>query len=66
MYFENTFPPEYEVVSSKDLVNSPVYVHPKDLKIVPKPGAPINGDDFTRFVRRVSEEIAERLDLKKV
>jgi threonine synthase len=42
-----------------------VYVHPKGLEHIPAPGKPLSGDDFEVFVRRVTDEIAGLLDLKK-
>ena len=64
MYFENRFPAEFEITPDPALMNSPVLIHPKDLKKVPAPGKPIKGDDFKQFVKRVSEEIATTLNLK--
>lgn len=66
MYFENRFPPEFEIVPVPELINSPVFLHPKGLEKVPAPGKPLKGDDFREFVKRISKEIAEVLDLKKV
>jgi threonine synthase len=66
MYFDNTFPVEFEIVPSKDLKNAPAYIHPQDIKDIPAPGKPLKGKALEYFVRRVSEEIAERLTLKKV
>jgi len=66
MYFENKFPAEYEIIPNPELINSPKLIHPKDLKNVPAPGKPLKGDDFKKFVNRVSEEIAKALDLEKV
>ena len=66
MYFENRFPAEFEITPDPNLINSPVLVHPKDLKKVPAPGKPIKGDDFEQFVKRVSEEIATTLNLKHI
>ena len=66
MYFEDSFPPEFEIKPDPSLVNAPVFVHPKDLDEVPEPGKPMDADAFDLFVRRVSEEIAGMLHLKKV
>ncbi len=63
MYFENRFPAEFHISPKKDLMNSPVLIHPKDLKKVPAPGKPLNKNDFHHFVERVSEEIAKILEL---
>ncbi len=66
MYFENSFPAEFEIVPDPALMNSPVYLHPKDLPKVPAPGKPLQGAAFDYFVERISEEVAARLSLKKV
>lgn len=65
MYFEQQFPPEYNIKPDADLINAPVYVHPRDLKQVPAPGKPLTDKAFKIFVRRVSEDIAGHLKLKK-
>jgi len=63
MYFEGTFPPDYEVHPKRELQNRPVLVRPEDLEKVPAPGRPLEGEDFQRFVRRTCSEIAARLQL---
>lgn len=65
MYFEQQFPPEYNVKTDTELINAPVYVHPKDLKQVPAPGQPLDDKAFQIFVRRVTQDIADHLKLKK-
>jgi len=64
--FNNSFPPEFGVSPDPDLINTPIMVHPEDIEKVPAPGKPLESEDFKRFVRRVSEEIAKSLDLKKI
>lgn len=66
MYFENRFPEEYEVIPKPELINAPMLVRPADLEEYPEPGRPLAGKSLNRFIDRVSEEIANRLDLKKV
>jgi len=66
MYFEKSFPPEFNISSDPDFINAPVFVLPEDLDKVPAPGKPLKGDDFKQFVKRVSEKIADKLNLKKV
>jgi len=66
MYFEQSFPSEFNISPNPDYINAPVFIHPKDLERVPAPGKPLKGDDFKQFVKRVSEEIAKKLNLKKV
>lgn len=65
MYFEQQFPPEFDIIPDSDLINAPVYIHPEDLKQVPEPGTPLKEKALDFFVRRVSEEIADHLKLKK-
>lgn len=65
MYFENTFPAGYEVLPDKSLINFPILIHPEGPDKVPAPGKPLAGNDFNIFVKRVSDEIAGLLDLKK-
>jgi threonine synthase len=66
MYFEGQFPPDYKVAPRQDLINRPVYVHPEDLVQVPAPGKPLAADALDHFVKRMAEEIAGLLALKKV
>jgi len=66
LYFENRFPEEFNITPDPALGNAPVFIHPADLDKVPAPGTPIEGEEFKRFVRRVSAEIAKDLGLKKV
>jgi len=65
MYFENRFPPEFEVVPDSALINHPVYVHPNDLEKVPTAEKPLDGEDLSRYVTRISTEIAGLLKLEK-
>jgi threonine synthase len=65
MYFQKSIPPEFGIVSNPALINAPTLIHPKDLAAVPAPGKPLSGEMFTRFVDRVTEEIAFALHLKK-
>jgi len=64
MYFENKFSHEYEISPDKSLVNLPVLMHPKDLKKVPASGKPLKKSEFKIFLNRISDEIAEILDLQ--
>jgi threonine synthase len=65
MYFEQQFPAEYGITVDPQLINTPLYLRPQGLEKLPTPGKPLSGLDFDLFVRRVSEEIADRLNLKK-
>ncbi|KPJ78502.1 MAG: threonine synthase [Deltaproteobacteria bacterium SG8_13] len=65
MYFEQQFPPEFEISPDRALINTPMLVHPPDLSKVPAPGKPLHGNDLEKFVQRMADEIAGRLKLKK-
>ena len=64
LYFSDNFPPEFGIVPDPGLINRPTLVRPADLERVPAPGRPLSGEDFTRFVDRTCQEIAEALDLQ--
>jgi threonine synthase len=65
MYFNDSFPPEFEITPAPELVNAPIYVHPSDLEHVPGPGRPLNQKELKQFVQRISDEIASALALRK-
>ena len=48
------------------LINAPVFIDPQDLVKVPAPGKPLQKKEFKLFVKRVAEEIATILELKKI
>ena len=66
MYFNDSFPAEFKVKPVAELVNEPVFVHPQDLEDVPLPGQPLNQKALKQFVRRISDEIASVLALRKI
>jgi threonine synthase len=66
MYFQNSFPADYEICPSENLINFPRLICPEDLEEVPAPGKPLKGKAFKRFVERECEEIAKHLNLKKI
>ena len=65
MYFEEQFPPEFEIDPDSKLINTPLLVKPRGLKKLPAAGKPLQGEDLEQFVHRVAEEIAGRLKLRK-
>lgn len=65
MYFENSFPEEFNVQPDAELINAPVFIKPKDLEEIPVPGKTLNPEAFTKFVNSTSGEIAKKLGLKK-
>lgn len=65
MYFNNSFPPDFEIVPKKELQNSPRFILPKGLDKMPQPGKRLSPEDFQKFVEQTSEEVAAILKLKK-
>ena len=63
MYFENRFPPAFEIVPKKSLQNAPRLVRPKGLDVFPSADKPLEGKDFERFVQRTVQAIADKLKL---
>jgi threonine synthase len=64
MYFEDRFPPEFEIDPKEALQNAPRLILPKDLDAVPTAEKPLQGKDFDRFVQRTAEAIADALALR--
>lgn len=65
MYFDNTFPDEFQITPDPALVNRPVLVRPNTIDKFPAPGTPLNTDDLNRFVEATCNSIATDLNLKK-
>ncbi len=63
MYFDNRFPPEFEVVPRAELANAPLAVHPAEGVPVPRPGKPLSDRDLACFASEVAEHIAGVLGL---
>jgi threonine synthase len=64
MYFEDLFPPEFEITPKESLQNAPILIQPEDLDTIPTPERPLAGRDLERFVQRTAEAIADELKLK--
>jgi len=63
MYFDQAFPPEFEISPKPALINQPILVQPGGP--VPAPEKPLFGTELAQFVTAVSESIATALDLHK-
>lgn len=63
MYFNNDFPEEFNISPNPELINAPLLISPNDIKNFPAPGKPLNENDFRLFIERVSENIADALNL---
>ncbi len=66
MYFNDSFPEVFDIKPAPELVNTPVYVNPQDLKDIPGPGRPLYDKALKHFVQRISDEIASALALRKI
>ena len=63
MYYENRFPPEFEIIPKPALQNFPRLVQPEGLEAIPTAEKPLRGKAFDHFVKRTVETIAEELNL---
>ncbi|RLB94145.1 MAG: threonine synthase [Deltaproteobacteria bacterium] len=66
MYFEDRFPPEFEITPKKSLQNAPRLIRPEGIRILPTAEKPLKGKPFEQFVQRTAEAIAEELKLKRI
>ena len=66
MYFEDRFPPAFEISPKASLRNFPQLIYPDDLEVVPTAEKRLEGEPFERFVRRTVEAIAAELDLRPI
>jgi threonine synthase len=66
MYFEDRFPPEFEISPKPWLRNHPKLVRPEDLDDVPSAEHRLEGDAFKHFVQRTVETIAKELALTPI
>jgi len=64
MYFEDNFPPQYEVKAREELINEPRPIRPKDIAHFPDE-KPLSSEEFKEFVLKMSKAIADCLNLKK-
>jgi len=64
MYFEDRFPPDFEIVPRESLKNVPELVKAEGIDTFPTSDAPLEGDAFERFVGRTATAIANKLNLK--
>jgi threonine synthase len=65
MYFNDTFDPVFNVTPKQELRNSPILIKSERLKKYPEPGKPLEGEDMSNYIREMSSEIAEILELEK-
>jgi threonine synthase len=64
MYFADDFPEEFDISPKKGLINQPIFVDPSDTAGIPGSHRPENENDPDDYVRQVSDQIAQLLQLK--
>lgn len=64
LYFNSKIPQDFKIVSDSDKINLPSLILPEDPEKVPSQENRLNQKDFQKFVKDISDKIAERLDLK--
>jgi len=64
MYFEDSFPKEYEVRPKEELINEPMLIRPSDISHFPDEKS-LSPEEFKEFVEKMSKAIADCLNLKK-
>jgi len=64
MYFEDKFPPEYEVSPREELKNIPQLVRPSDITYFPDEKI-LGPEEFKEFITKTARTIADWLNLKK-
>jgi len=65
MYFNDSFPAEFQVKPRAELKNAPILIRPEKLAKFPAPGRPLEGQDLASYIKEMSDEIAQLLALKK-
>jgi threonine synthase len=63
MYFEDRFPPGFEITPKESLQNFPRLIQPEGLDVLPSAEKPLKGAEFERFVQRTVETIAKEMNL---
>ncbi|MBW1713224.1 MAG: threonine synthase [Deltaproteobacteria bacterium] len=63
MYFEDSFPPEFEISPRQELQNRPRLIKPQDTPC-PAPDRPLGGKELEEFVAAAARMIAEKLGLE--
>jgi threonine synthase len=66
MYFQDRFPPEFEIVPKDSLKNFPRLVQPEGVDVFPSAEKPLTGKPFDDFVNETVKVIAKTLGLKPV
>ncbi len=65
LYFKSAIPEDYKIQSNPDFINLPSLVLPDDKNKIPSQQKRLNEKDFQRFVKDISDKIAEKLRLKE-
>lgn len=63
LYFNKNIPADYKVDSDPEKINLPTLVLPQDPEMTPSQEKRLAPDDFKKFVKDISDKIAENLNL---
>ena len=63
LYFTSKIPDAYQVCSDPENINTPVLLMPDDPDIIPTQTKRLNEQDFQKFVKDMSDKIAQKLNL---
>jgi threonine synthase len=63
LYFRSEIPEDYKINSNPDFINLPSLILPDDPDMIPSQQKRLNEKDFKRFVKEISDKIAEKLKL---
>ncbi|MCD4719934.1 MAG: pyridoxal-phosphate dependent enzyme, partial [Desulfobacula sp.] len=63
LYFKSEIPEDYKIDPDPDNINRPSLILPDDPNIIPSQKKRLKEKDFQKFVKDISDKIAERLNL---
>jgi len=63
LYFNSAIPGDYKVNSNPDNINMPALLMPDDPDIIPTQKKRLSDKNFQKFVREISDDIAQKLNL---
>ncbi|MCK5100558.1 MAG: threonine synthase, partial [Desulfobacteraceae bacterium] len=64
LYFKSEIPEDYKIDPDPGNINLPSLILPDDHSMIPSQKKRLGEKDFQKFVKNISDKIAERLNLK--
>jgi len=64
LYFKSQMPEDYKIITDLDNINQPCLILPDDPDIIPSQKNRLGEESFKKFIKDISDKIAERLNLK--